>query len=63
MSRKFVDLQIDARAIWSGEVHHCRRLYRIFAEYFGGDFGAIRRYYRWTRPAMVKALRIGRTVA
>lgn len=51
---------IDARAAWQGDSSECRRLYRQFSECFGGSFARIRAHYRWTRPAMVTALRAGR---
>lgn len=51
---------IDARAAWSGDNRECAKLYRQWRNTFNGSFAAIRSHYGWTRPAMVKALRIGR---
>jgi len=53
---------IDARAAWAGNRNECGRLYRQWRDCFAGSFAALRRYYGWTRPAMVQALRIGQTV-
>lgn len=51
---------IDARAVWTGDVRECERLYRQFVKYFHGNFFTICRYYGWKRASMAQALRTGK---